>query len=95
MALHHTGKDYRLDVEGRRAPGGAWQIDATLRFRRGTHTTIAERLFGPGRLAMLQAIVEEGAFGRAQGATSVLVHVDIDGEVRDMSLDDLIGPAQG
>jgi hypothetical protein len=92
MGLHHQTREYRLDIDSHLRPDGVWQIDAKLRFLEGTEVTHAERLFGQGRLALLQLIVEQGAFGRAQGATSVRVHMDIDGEVRDLILDDRMRP---
>lgn len=91
MGLHHHGKNYVLDVEGHPGSDGKWQIEATLRYRKGTRMTLGERLFGPGRTTLVQAVIEEGAQGRARGAKSVHVRLDIDGEVRELELDDLLG----
>ena len=92
MALHHQTTEYRLDIDGRLRSGRVWQIDARLRFHEHARLPPAEQLFGQGRLALLQLIVEHAAFGRAQGATSVRVRMDIDGEVRDLLLDDRMRP---
>ena len=91
MGLHHNGKNYVLDVEGHPGTNGEWRVEATLRYRKGTPMTLGERLFGPGRTSLVQAVIEEGANGRAQGASSILVRLDIDGEVRELALDDLLG----
>jgi hypothetical protein len=92
MALHHQTKEYRLDIDGRLRPDRVWQIEARLCFHEQAQLTPAEQLFGQGRLALLQLIVEQAAFGRAQGATSVRVRMEIDGEVRDLILDDQMRP---
>ena len=92
MALHHQTKEYRLDIDGRLCPDRVWQIDARLRLHEHARLTPAEQLFGQGRLALLQLIVEQAAFGHAQGATSIRVRMDIDGEVRDLVLDDRMRP---
>ena len=90
MGQKTAHKNFIVHVEGHLIRNGVWQIDAELRFKKGTKVTLGERLFGEGRLALLQGIVREGARGRSLGATSVQVCMDIDGEVREMSLGDLM-----
>jgi hypothetical protein len=87
-------KNYVVHVDGHLVRNGVWKIDAKLRFRKGTKLTLGERLFGEGRLALLDGIRREGLRGRSHGATSVRVHMDIDGEVRDIALGDLIDDSE-
>lgn len=84
--------EFTVDVQGHLVTNGVWRIDAKLRFRDGLDPQVGDELLGRGRLALLEGITREGARGRALGATSCRVFLDVAGRVSELALGDLIGP---
>lgn len=70
---------FTVQVEGYLVADGVWQIDACLCFPHGHHPEPGDPLLGQGRLALVKAIVAEGERGRALGATSVRLHMEVEG----------------
>ena len=90
MPRRNVEPDFTVSAEGHLVTNGVWRIDARLTFREGLDPKVAEGLLGEGRLALLEAILREATLGRMQGATSVHLHMDVGGDLRELSLGDFL-----
>jgi hypothetical protein len=83
--------DFMIHAEGRLVSKGVFEIDARLRVRDGIELTPGYGKLGAARNALLQAVVDEAARGRTQGATEFLVKLDDLGKTYEIDFDELVG----
>jgi hypothetical protein len=86
--VHTDG--FSLKVSGRSCGTSEWHIDAALRLSGQTDAARRDRALRAGKRTLLGEVVRESARGRAYGAPSARIRVDIDGEIREISLGELI-----
>ena len=89
MTRKAVSKYFTINVVGHRLTKTVWRIDGALRLSGDLDVEARDNLLGKGRLALVNAIVREGVRGRAHGATSVQVHMDVDGRLSDFELADV------
>jgi hypothetical protein len=79
-------RDLTVTCHGHLVANGVWRIEARVRFRGDVNPRPGDEFLGRGRLALLEAVAREGARGRALGATSVRVRMQVGDDVSQFDL---------
>ena len=77
--------DFTVTCDSHLVANGVWSIDVRVRFRDGQPAP-EDVLLGRARLAVIEAMLREGARGRALGATKARVHMEVGDHISNFDL---------